>query len=522
MCLGRFPLWVVLLPSLFPPATAVAQEKKEVSHQERFASPQEQAQAIEREADKRLAANPQDLKALSDRGNARLKAGNLDGAIFDLKQAAALDSKSADLRANLAFAYLLKGNTGESAKAAQDALAINPKHAGAHFYLGRILLLDPNQGAEAVKHLEAALDGLPEEVDVNVALFDAYRQARDFVKAEYQLRMLHMLLPPNHPSYHYLEGMLQADLGNLDVAIEKFHKALEGDPSLIRAQQDLGMALIQRGRWPEAVEVLEKVAKSQPDSFQAAYFHALALHNAKRSDQADAEARRAISLNPNSSDAHALLGIIHAVNGDNKNAIEWLEQAVRLNPRNFDAQLYLGRARYAMQDLARSRSAFEAALALRPDDRETRFFLATTLEAMGEKEAAVAQYRSLTTQAPNDARGYVGLGAILAKYGNAQEALGALQRARELDPENYEANLTLGRVLGQSGDPERGLPFLRKAVEILPDSPEGHYQLGLALRRAGQAAQAEQEFSIVQRLNREHREAGPGMGEPEPKPPRVK
>ncbi len=507
-----FPLLLFCLPG----ALAAAQQP-EPSHQERFASPQDKLRAQEAKADDRLRENPQDAKALVERGLARLRMGKEAEALADLKRAVELDPALADAHASLAYAFMLQGHWPEGIAASRAALKIEPQHAGANYYLGHMLLQSGGDLAEAVQHLEKAAERSPEDLEIQFELFMAYRQAKDAAKAALQLRVLKTALPPNHPSLFYAEGLLAADLGNLQPAIGSFRRALGANPGLDLVRQDLGMALVQAGAWKEAADVFAPLAKSQPRSFTVAYFHALALQNAKQSVEAEAEVRRAIALNSNSADAAALLGIVLSSRGDYPGGAAALERAARLDAQNFDAQFYLGRARYALGDMAKSRAAFEAALALRPDDREVRFFLATVLEALGEKDAAVAQYRELTRQGPNDSRGFVGLGVILAKYGETQEALAALRRAHELAPRNYEANLALGRVLVQSGPLDEGLSFLRDAVQEMPGSPEAHYQLGLALRRAGKTAEAQHEFATVQRLNREHRQ-GSGMGAPDVRP----
>ena len=490
----------------------------EASHQLRFATPRERLQRAEHGADLLLRTHPGDAAALGDRGLARLRLGKNDAAINDLRRATALNPRSSDIQANLAYALWTLGRTPEALDSAQRSLVLNPNNISAHATLGRILLYNQEKAAEAVPHLQRALDLDPEESDLRFDLFNAFRQTHDLGAAGMQIKLLKLLSPPQDPRVLYAEGLLLAEAGNPDAAARRYQQALAANPSFVPARQDLGVAFTQLGRWPEAVAVLAPLTQQQPTSYPVAYLYALALHNAHQ-DHAEAEAMRALALAPRSAEAHTLVGIIQSSRGDHTHAVVSLRRAIQLDPKNFDAQFYLGRDLYALSEMAAASQAFQSAVALRPEDPQPRFFLATALEAAGLKDDAISQYRNLVQRRPDDPRGYIGLGVILSKYGQDQEALRMLQRAHELEPHGYESSLALGRMLLKNGA-EESIGLLRDAVSLQPDSPEAHYQLGLGLKRFGKSIEADREFATVQRLNQAHRspEAPVGTLSPPPVP----
>lgn len=471
----------------------------------------------EQRCTERLTSNPGDVQAWLDRGVARLRLNRAEEGVKDLERAVSLDSKSADAHAALAYGLWAVNRLDEAMQEAQAALRIDPTHGSANFYAGRILLATGGNATEAISYLEKAAERIHEQVDLNLALFTAYRQAHDIVREAYQLRFLGHVLPPNHAAYTYSEGLLQADLGNLPLAIRYFRQALASDPNLLRAQQDLGVALAKTSQWKEAAEVLGPLAQKDPNSVAAAYFYALALENTGRGGEAEREARRLIELSPRSAEGYTILGIILSAQARHTEAAQVLESAAQIAPGDFEVQFYLGRARYALGDNGGARAAFEAALQAKPDDYDARFFLATVMEAEGEKEKAIGQYLELIRLQPEDARGYIGVGALQTKYGDRVQGLANLRKGYELQPDSYEAALALGRELARQEAPEEGLKLLRQAVQQAPDSPEAHYQLGLALRRAGRETEAQEEFSTVQRLNEERRGGKP---QDEPASPR--
>src|SRR5262249_31375761 len=149
---------------------------------------------------------------------------------------------------------------------------------------------------------------------------------------------------PSDARVFYVSGLLATDRDDLEAAIKDFKEALRRDPTLFGAWQDMGLAFIKLKRWPEAVEAFAETSRSQPDSIEAAYLHALSLFNAGRVGEAEQEVRRALRLNAGAAEADTLLGVILASRGNaNSEASEILSQAIALNPKSFDAHFYLGR-----------------------------------------------------------------------------------------------------------------------------------------------------------------------------------
>ena len=487
---------------------------QELSHADRFASPQQKLEREIKNATSKLSRNPRDANALDDRGMARVRLDDMNNGIRDIRQAAELNPKSADFQTDLAYALWTNGQLQEARAAASRALALQPVNAAAHYYLARLIIETGGSLDEAVENFKLAVDQNPLEIGFRFDLFNAYLQQGSFVLAASQLRLMRMNLPPDNAQLLYAQGLYEASVQDLPGAIANFRKALESNPRLSPVRLDLGVALCKNEDWKAAEEVLATLSADLPQSYQAAYFHALALKNLHRTPEAEQEARRALSLHPQSAEAYTLLGIALSEESKFNEAIEALSAATQIEGGSYDAQFFLGRAEYALRDLARAREAFSAAAGLRPDDVESRFFLATTLESLGDMDTALTEYRGLTEKHPEDARGFLGLGNLLAKVGQLDAAAAALTRAREMDPKNFEAGLDLGRVLLREERFAEAIEILSKSAELAEENPDVHYQLGLALRRAGHEKEATEQFATVDRLNKQYRTGSTGMSDP--------
>jgi len=87
-------------------------------------------------------------------GKAALDAGDWDTAIRLLSSAALRDTRNADLQNYLGYAYRNAGRLELAFKHYQRALQLNPRHRGAHEYIGEAYLI-ANDPANAERHLSA-------------------------------------------------------------------------------------------------------------------------------------------------------------------------------------------------------------------------------------------------------------------------------------------------------------------------------------------------------------------------------
>lgn len=508
VCLRRSALigCVAALCIAYPFAQA-----QEQSHQRRFENPAVTLARSDHELTNKITANPNEAESFRQRGLIRLQQARVEEAITDLQTAVRLAPQSSQAHTDLATGLFDGGKTQDAVAEARQAIALDEHNFSAEALLGRLLLVTGGDTHEAIDHMSRSLDINADQPDLRFDLIDALRRVKDYATAGVQLRILGVSLPPGDARREYAEASIDLDLAHPDAAILHLRRALQANPNFVAAQQDLTAALIQLGRWQEASEVLGPLVQSHPQSAQLAYMDALVLENTHHAAAAEAEADRAIALDPKSANACVALGISQALQGRHADAVKSLERAVALQPGNFDAQLYLGRERYALNDTAGAAQALQLAVQLRSSDAEARFLLGTALESAGNKEGAMEQYRQLAQLRPDDPRGHLGLGNLFLRYGQNEEAITELIKARNLDPRNFEIAMDIGKILAKEGNLDESIRYLREASREAPSSPEAHYQLALALKRAGRNTEAAREFAEVDRLNQQRRGASPAI-----------
>jgi Flp pilus assembly protein TadD len=112
-------------------------------------------------------------------GKQAIESKNWAAAIRSLSSAALRDTRNADIQNYLGYAYRNAGNLDLAFKHYERALVLNPRHRGAHEYVGEAYLMSNNL-AKAEEHL-AALQKiclLPcEELGDLQKKIDAYRKS---------------------------------------------------------------------------------------------------------------------------------------------------------------------------------------------------------------------------------------------------------------------------------------------------------------------------------------------------------
>ncbi len=124
---------------------------------------------------------PMDLLAARDpdfaRGRQAVAAKNWNAAIKAFHISEQRDSRNADIQNMLGYAYRNAGQVEVAFKHYQRALKIDPRHLGAHEYIGEAYLMVKNP-AKAEEHLAAlkkACPGVCEEYDDLKKKIDEYR-----------------------------------------------------------------------------------------------------------------------------------------------------------------------------------------------------------------------------------------------------------------------------------------------------------------------------------------------------------
>lgn len=197
------------------------------------------------------------------------------------------------------------GRIEEALDWARRATALAPDDEDA-VELEASALLELGDAEGAVARFDALCEAAPDEPLHQVASAEARIRAADgdatwLEEALARLDRAAALARPGDDlgaELCYLRGLALGDLGDAPAAVAQLERACTLDASHQPARLELALALLEAGRFDEAHQRLEALARAQPD--EPRVFHALGLLAERRGDDAEADARfaRARALDP--------------------------------------------------------------------------------------------------------------------------------------------------------------------------------------------------------------------------------
>ncbi|WP_437682838.1 tetratricopeptide repeat protein [Sorangium sp. So ce131] len=171
---------------------------------------------------------------------------------------------------------------------------------------------------------------------------------------------------------------------------------------------------------------------------------------------AEASARRALELDPNSPEAHNLLGFVAALEGEGEEAIEAYRQAIALDDTYLEAMLNAAEVYiHPLGDFDQAIEMCDQALDLAEVDEEIIDALLLKFDALlgkGDLDEA-AQVAAKIPEGPYDNPNHTFLvGRAFYEIGQADKAASLIEEAALKDPRHAEAHYYLGLIRDERGD----------------------------------------------------------------------
>jgi tetratricopeptide (TPR) repeat protein len=293
-------------------------------------------------------------------------------------------------------------------------------------------------------------------------------------------------------------------LGALDAAVDVYRRALAARPDDGRLSDRLILTLVKAGKGAEAVDrararaaaapgdparlftlglalaeqdvtealaVFHRVLAIDPRHTLARYNLALVLKRVDRLEEAAAELRRSLEIEPRAEASYAL-GVIEWHRGDVDRAASSVRRAIALQPRSADAHSTLGAILKERRQWPEAAGALRRAIELRPDLWSARYTLARVLELSGDAEGG-------------------------------RRELEEAERVRRRAALEHEALVwtSVGIERLDAGDATAALGHFRRATTTFEPYAPAHYNAGRALLQLGRGDEAEVAFARARQLN---------------------
>ena len=333
------------------------------------------------------------------------QAGDPEGALAAVLQAAKLAPERLDIQSNLALAYLRLGQAESAIPGLQRVREAAPEHAGIAYYLG-------------------------------LALFQAAR----FQESERELAWVVERQPDNGQAVHLL-GLCLLKQGDLDRGIGVLERVVNADKTNRQAAYTLGSAYVKAGQL-ERAGALVRERLADDDSPEALLIRGSVRLAEKLYGPARALLERASARQPDLPMVHSQTGVALLYLGDHERAAREFLKELSINPSDFNANAFLGWLVQQDGDAGRARKLLENALRQDEFDTGVRYLLAQVHVSEGNWNEARSLLQGVVEAQPAFIPAHVMLARVYAKLKLVDdfrkerdiiERLNARQQERDLE-----------------------------------------------------------------------------------------
>ena len=292
----------------------------------------------------------------------------------------------------------------------------------------------------------------------------------------------------------------------------------------VKNMAERGKAFFDQGNLMAARTMYEKICQDGNNNADDWLMLASINLASGRLDVAEACCRHAISIRPESADAHLNLGRILTRANKHNEAIECYEKATQIAPevavswhmlgcaygriaRAVDAEnaarraiavqpnmaeayTLLGNALCAQSRFDEAIESYRKGLLIAPDLLEAHFKLGGALLTRGMPTESVASYRRVVELNPGFVEAYNQMGIALMRLDRYQEAIDAYHKVLSIKPEAAGTLVNLARAYDAQGLLTEAEKCLRHAVQLNPNAPIAHSNLGANLVSQGRIEEA--------------------------------
>ena len=419
---------------------------------------------------------PKDAEPHYQLGLAQLDLGAAQGAAYEFTRAAQLNPKHLGTQLKLAEMMGASRNPDvvkEGERRAQEVLAIEPGNPDALQALAAAELNLGEDPAEAVAHLEEALDRVPQHLDSAMTLAVEKLRTNDIAGAE-QVLLKCAAAAPTSPEHAVVLARFYLVIQKPQEAERQFRRALDLAPANGPALAGLGDLLYKTGRLGQAGQIYERAARLPDEQYRS--LHAEFLLATGKNDAAIAEFARRYGADQKDRDARERLILAYVKLHRFSDAENTLSDAIKRNARDSEARLQRGYLLLASGKYQEAQSDLNAALRFQADLPAAHLAMSKLHQARGETNQQIQELTEALRLNPRILGARLELAHVLILKRSPNAALQILDQAPEKDKNNprliaerNNAFYALGDYAGMRKGIDEGLAISRDPGLVFQD-----------------------------------------------------
>ena len=451
--------------------------------------------------------------------------GFFDEALKEYAKGSQYQDYSAQVLYELAVIFNEKGNTDGAINIYQRVIEVEPTHANALFALGENLYASGDT-TTSVQYYQQALSLTPSLKDTFYEPLEPYFAGLMISDEAMPFLEKAMLVLPDDPRSYFYAGIVEADAGNSQKAIESYEmtiEIIEADPSHLQTKLllgdfndvylKLGELYHQQGDVETSVVYFQRALALNPELANKFIAQGQSAFEAADYQEAIESLNTHLLLFPEDVGAVYLLGQSYEANGDTDNALIFYKRALTLDSQQTDVL-------FKMVHIYRNRESHQQAIdtlqkiiEIVPDTIEAHSLMALSYLALEEFDAALLAFLETVRLNPDDVSAHYHAAVLFEQKGDIDNAIVHYEKTIGLDTASIKSAFfdvtevtpffQLGAIYRERNDEANIIRIYPPALEIEPDHPELHHLLAVIFEKRGERESAIRYYGLANQYNPE-------------------
>jgi cellulose synthase operon protein C len=429
-----------------------------------------------------LKIEPGAAPALRGLGEAQFRGGRFSEALARFEASLQADPESVASQVGVAKSKLSLDRIEDAAKILRQLVKTAPKDATVAYWLGRTLEASGDKDrASATYHvaIEKA-PPTPAVVDVYVALAILQNERGQAEQAQKTLTEARKKLPESS-ALHRALGDLAILQARYAEAVQEFRRALELDADDLAARFRLGVALRRSQNYTAATDVLDQVAKVDPEHPGLALERGLIFEATGHGTEALKAYDAALAKAPTDPELMLRAGCGSVSAGQAERGEELLRKVLAQRPNSAEVNHCLGRSLLVRDKVADAQRLLDRAVELDPNRAEYHLYSGWAANEAGNATKADRELARALELDGSLTDAYWQRGVLRARQARVKDAIVDLTKALSLNPSRSEARAALADAYYDLGRERDALIEWERAVKEQPDNPVWHFRYGKLL-----------------------------------------
>ena len=278
-----------------------------------------------------------------------------------------------------------------------------------------------------------------------------------------------------------LQSNYQNELEQQKLELKQEQKLVQTDKALLE-QLTNGIKYYGIGNYKQANLEFTKALSINPNSTDALYYKGLTLQQLSQDADSELYYKKLRAIDPNYLDTLGNTSTILAdLDSQDQEAITWYDKTLVEDPNNVNALTSKGDALYGLGQYKEAMALYDKALAINPNYTYALVSKGIVIDNLGKNEEAITWYDKALAVDPSDVHTLTNKGLALYNLGKNEEAITWYDKALAVDPSDVYTLTNKGLALDSLGKYEEAITWYDKALAIDPSDVYAPYNKGVAL-----------------------------------------